>query len=162
MEFMKIYICSDHGGFKLKEELKGYLSELGFEVEDMGAHSLVDGDDYPDYVIPVALRVVSNRTSSPQGKLHETLGVVIGRSGNGEVIAANKVKGVRAALCVSPEHAQKARSDNDANILSLGADFMDAEVAREVVKTFLETPFSDAERHARRVQKITDYENKSS
>lgn len=145
---MKIFIGADHGGFQLKEELKGYLGELGFEVEDMGAYELVDGDDYPDYIIPVAQKTAENGT----------LGIVIGRSGNGEAMAANKVKGARAALCRTVDDARLAKEKNDANILSIGGDFTSLEEAREVVKTFLETPFSDNERHARRIKKIADYE----
>lgn len=147
---MKIYIGSDHGGFGLKEKLKKFLGELGQEVEDLGAHELIDGDDYPDFVIPVGEKVVENGT----------LGIVIGRSGNGEAIAANKVFGARAALCKSVEDAKLAREKNDANVLSLGADFVDLETAKNIVKTFLETPFSNAERHTRRIKKITDYEEK--
>ena len=146
---MKIYIGADHGGFKLKEELKDYLGELGFDLEDMGAAELVDGDDYPDFVMPVAQKAVEI----------ETLGIVIGRSGNGEAMAANKVRGARAALCRTVEDAKLAREKNDANVLSLGADFTDSETAKQIVKTFLETPFSDSERHARRIKKITDYES---
>lgn len=146
---MKVYVGSDHGGFRLKEELKGYLGKLGYEIEDMGAHALVDGDDYPDFVIPVGEKVMG---------IPGSFGVIIGRSGNGEAMAANKVRGVRAALCRIVEDARLAKEKNDANVLSLGADFVDLETAKQIVKTFLETPFSNAERHARRIKKITDYE----
>ncbi|MBI3290500.1 RpiB/LacA/LacB family sugar-phosphate isomerase [Candidatus Microgenomates bacterium] len=165
---MKIYIGADHGGFKLKEELKGYLGELGFEIEDVGATELNPEDDYPDFVIPVALRLASVRLRSlqalAQGKptREQAFGIVIGRSGNGEAIAANKVKGARAALCRTVEDARLAKEKNDANVLSLGADSTDLEAAKTIVKTFLETPFSDNARHARRIKKITDYEDKSS
>lgn len=150
---MKVYIGSDHGGYELKEELKKYLGELGQEVEDMGAHELNPQDDYPDFVIPVALRVA-------QGKLQneDVVGIVIGRSGQGEAIAANKVKGVRAALCMNEQMARMAREHNDANVLSLGADFIDVETAKKIVKVFLDTPFSEEERHKKRIAKITDYE----
>ncbi|MBI2405651.1 RpiB/LacA/LacB family sugar-phosphate isomerase [Candidatus Microgenomates bacterium] len=150
---MKVFIGSDHGGFQLKEELKRYLGDLGHEVEDMGGHELNPEDDYPDFIFPVALRVA-------QDKLHgeNVVGIVIGRSGNGEVIAANKVKGIRAALCTDQEMARHAREHNDANILSLGADVIDIESAKEIVKVFLETPFSSEERHKRRLAKIADYE----
>lgn len=152
---MKIYLGADHGGYKLKEELKKYLTELRYEVEDMGAHKLDLGDDYPDFVFPVALRV-----ADAQGKLQEPVfGIVIGRSGIGEAIAANKVKGLRAALVWSEKTAAKAREHNDANILSLGADYMDGEIAKKIVKIFLETPFSGEERHKRRLTKIKDYES---
>lgn len=142
---MKIFIGADHGGYGLKEELKEYLEGLGYEVKDLGAHELNNEDDYPDFVFPVAEMV---------GKEAQSKGVVIGRSGNGEAIAANKVKGIRAALCWNEEIAQKAREHNDANVLSLGADYLDPESAKRIVTTFLETPFSEEERHKRRIQKI--------
>lgn len=146
---MKVYIGSDHGGYRLKEELKVFLTTEGHEVEDMGTYSVED-DDYPDIVIPLAEKVVEDEGD---------LGIVIGRSGNGEAIAANKVKGARAALCLTPEMAKKARQDNHANILSLGADFIEVYEAERVVKTFLETPYSEEERHKRRVAKIKEYES---
>lgn len=147
---MKIYIGADHGGYELKEELKKYLREMGYEIEDMGAQELNPEDDYPDYVFPTAESVVRNSGS---------MGIVIGRSGNGEAIAANKVKGIRAALCWSEEIAKKAREHNDANILSLGADYIDLETAKRIVKTFLETSFSGEEKHKRRIEKIKNYES---
>lgn len=145
---MRIYIGSDHGGYQLKEELKKYLSELGYGVEDMGAHELNPEDDYPDFVFPVAEKVAQNPGA---------FGIVIGRSGNGEVIAANKVKGIRAALCWNEGVAKKAREHNDANVLSLGADYIDLETAKIIVKTFLEISFSEEERHRRRIEKIMNY-----
>lgn len=146
---MKVYIASDHGGYKYKEELKEYIRDKGYEVEDMGAHELDPEDDYPDFVIPLALRVA-------QGK--QDLGIVIGRSGNGEQIAANKVKGIRAALCLNDEMAKKAREHNDANVLSLGADYIDLETAKKIAETFLKTPFSEDKRHKMRLDKISKYE----
>lgn len=145
---MKVYIGADHGGYQLKEELKGYLKELSYGVEDMGAHELDPEDDYPDFVFPVARRVASE----PDSK-----GIVIGRSGNGEAIAANKVKGVRAAVCWNEEVAKKAREHNNANVLSLGADYITTDNAKKIAKAFLETPFSGEERHKRRIEKITSY-----
>ncbi|OGC59518.1 hypothetical protein A3A70_01380 [candidate division WWE3 bacterium RIFCSPLOWO2_01_FULL_42_11] len=147
----KVYIGADHGGFKLKEELKLFIEGLGFEVEDLGAHEMVEFDDYPDYIFPVAERVASDGDS-------DSLGVVIGRSGNGEAIAANKVKGVRAAVCLNFVMAQKAREHNAANVLSLGADYIPREEVLHVVKTFLESKFSGDERHKRRIEKIASYE----
>ncbi|OGY12402.1 MAG: hypothetical protein A3A58_00875 [Candidatus Blackburnbacteria bacterium RIFCSPLOWO2_01_FULL_41_27] len=90
--------------------------------------------------------------------LLETFGIVIGRSGNGEAIAANKVKGIRAAVCMNVEMAKKAREHNDANVLSLGADYVSESEARDIIKTFLETPFSEEERHKRRLEKIVKLE----
>jgi len=143
---MKVYIGADHGGFKLKEDIKGYLVDLGYQVEDLGAHEVNNEDDYPDFIFPVSQKVEGEK---------EAFGIVIGRSGNGEAIAANKVKGIRAALCTSPEMAKKAREHNDANVLSLGADYVSEGEAKEIVKTFLETNFSGEERHKRRLEKIS-------
>lgn len=148
---MKIYTASDHGGYQYKEKLKKYLNEQGYEVEDIGAHGLNPDDDYPDFVFPLAERVSKDPGS---------LGIALGRSGNGEAIAANKIKGIRAALCVNGEMAQKAREHNNANILSLGADYVSLKDAKKVVETFLKTPFSNADRHKRRLEKITRYEEK--
>lgn len=145
---MKVYIASDHGGYKLKEILKKYLLSQGYEVVDLGNSQYDPVDDYPDFVLPLAEMVVKEKS----------LGIVLGRSGNGEAISANKVKGVRAALCLNEKMAKKAREDNDANILSLGADFIEEEQARKVVDVFLETSFSNEKRHKRRVEKITSYE----
>lgn len=146
---MKVYIASDHGGYKYKGDLKKYLQGKGYEVEDMGARERDPVDDYPDFVIPLALRVSQSK---------EVLGIVIGRSGNGEQIAANKVRGIRAALCLNEPMAKKAREDNDANVLALGADFINLETAKKIVEVFLETPFSKEEKHKRRIDKISDYE----
>lgn len=146
---MVIYLASDHGGFELKEKLKSWLIERGTAGEDLGAYNLNPEDDYPDYIFPAAKKVVDNPGS---------LAIIIGRSGNGEVMVANKVFGIRAALCTSEAMAKKAREDNDANILSLGADFISFEEAKKIVTTFLETHFSKAERHLRRLQKIKTYE----
>ncbi|MDO8503903.1 MAG: ribose-5-phosphate isomerase [bacterium] len=147
---MKIYIGADHGGYQLKEELKAFLAQKGYEVEDLGAKTLDPQDDYPDFVIPTAREVAQNLGS---------FGIVLGRSGNGEAIAANKVEGIRAALCLSEEMAKKAREHNDANVLSLGGDFVDSDTAKKIVETFLNTPFSNEERHVRRIKKITEYES---
>ncbi len=148
----KIYVGADHGGFELKETIKPFLQELGYKVEDLGAHELVEDDDYTDFVIPVAQNVATD---------YKSLGIVIGRSGNGEAIAANKVKGIRAALCLNPEMAKKAREHNNANVLSLGADYVSIDEAINVVKIFLETQFSEEERHRRRIAKISEFENKA-
>lgn len=145
-----IYIGADHGGFQLKEQIKLWLKEDGVEVEDLGADSLDPEDDYPDFIIPVAEKVASDPGS---------LGIVIGRSGNGEAITANKVKGARAAVCLNVEMAKKAKEHNNANILSVGADYIQEEEVKNIVKTFLETPFSNEERHVRRHKKDEELEN---
>lgn len=146
---MKVYLGADHGGYELKEEIKIWLAENNIAGEDLGARELVEDDDYPDFVVPVAQRVAADPGS---------LGIVIGRSGNGEAIATNKVKGVRAAVCTNVEMAKKAREHNNANVLALGADFISTEQAKEMVKVFLETDFSGEERHKRRLEKIKNFE----
>jgi len=144
---MKVFIAADHAGFALKNELVDYARALGHEVEDVGAHALNSDDDYPDFVTPCALRVAENP---------KACGVIIGRSGQGEAMCANRVSGARAAIFYSPplEIIQLAREHNNANILSLGAQFVSLEEAKNAVKQFLETPFSDAPRHARRLSKF--------
>jgi ribose 5-phosphate isomerase B len=151
---MKIYIASDHGGYQLKEQLKSYLSEKGYEVEDIGNTNYDPDDDYPDFIIPLAEKVTKEL-----GEGNEVLGIILGRSGNGEAIAANKVKGIRAAVCLNEEMARKAREDNDANILSLGADYINEDQAKAIVDIFINTQFSNKERYARRAEKIINYEN---
>ncbi|MBI4114738.1 MAG: RpiB/LacA/LacB family sugar-phosphate isomerase [Candidatus Niyogibacteria bacterium] len=144
---MKIYIGTDHAGFELKEKLKVFLSELGYEVEDMGAHELNDQDDYPDFIRPVADAVSKNS---------ESRGIILGGSGQGEAMVANRIKGVRAAVYYggTKEIVILSREHNNANILSLGARFISDEEAMSVVKLWLETAFPEEERHQRRIDKI--------
>lgn len=146
---MKVYLATDHGGYELKETLKSWLKKIGYKAEDMGAFSVDPSDDYPDFIVPLARKI----SQEP-----DSLGIISGRSGNGEAIAANKIKGIRAAVCLNGEMARKARQHNNANILSLGADYMSVDEAKNIVKTFLETPFSNEERHVRRIEKITAIE----
>ncbi len=141
----KIYIAADHAGFVLKEELKPYLKEMGFDVEDFGNSVLDQTDDYPDFIILAAEAVAKNSGS---------LGIVIGGSGQGEAIVANKVKGIRAAVIYDEYSARMSRMDNDANVASFGARTMDSEKAKELIKIWIETPFSNEERHMRRIEKI--------
>jgi ribose 5-phosphate isomerase B len=142
---MKIYIGSDHGGFKLKEEIKEWLKEWGTSFEDLGAHEFIQDDDYPDYAWPVAVKV---------GQEQGTLGILICRSGQGECIVANKAKGARAALAWNEKTAHAARNDDDANILCLAADYTGLENAKQIVHTFINTPFAPEERFIRRVNKV--------
>ncbi len=141
---MKIYIGADHAGFELKEGLKPYLEELGHEVVDKGAHALDAKDDYPDYIDPVAAAVSTEPLS---------FGIVIGGSGQGEAMASNRIKGVRAAVYYggNEEIIKLSREHNNANVLSLGARFMDLAEAKKAVKLWLETKFSEDERHIRRL-----------
>lgn len=144
-----IFLGADHGGYQLKEELKKYLAGGGIKIEDVGAAILDPKDDYTDFIIPVARKVASDPNS---------LGIIIGRSGNGEAIVANKIKGARAALCLNEKMAEKARDHNNANVLSLGADYISLEDAKKIVQKFLDTPFSNEERHVRRFKKIEEIE----
>ena|SRR3989344_144079 len=144
-----IYLGSDHGGFEFKEQIKQYLAEKGIRIEDMGAHNLNPTDDYTDFIIPVSEKVVL----AP-----DSLGIVFGRSGNGEAIAANKIDGIRAALCLNETMAEKARDHNNANILSLGADYISLEDAKKIVQKFIDTPFSNEERHVRRLKRVEQLE----
>lgn len=149
---MKIYIAADHAGFHLKRQLTQYLKVKGYDVEDCGAHELNEDDDYPDFIIPCAQNV-ANDTGS--------LGIVVGGSGNGEAIMANKVKGIRAAVYYGgpSEIGKLAREHNDANVLSLGARFCDIEVAKRGVSLWLESKFEGG-RHERRIKKIKEVEDK--
>ncbi len=144
---MNIYIGADHRGYELKEKLKVFLGELGYSVEDKGAFALDAGDDYPDFVTPVAQAVVADAQS---------FGIVLGGSGTGEAMCANRVSGARAAVYYDGpmEIVRLAREHNNANILSLGARFIAENDAKEAVKTFIETPFSGDERHVRRLSKF--------
>ena len=148
---MRVYVAADHAGFEFKTHLLGALKERGFDVVDVGASEYDAADDYPPYCFETASRVVADPGS---------LGVVIGGSGNGEQIAANKVRGVRAALAWNLETAQLARQHNDANVLGIGARQHSAEEATAIVLAFLDTTFSGDERHARRIAEITDYETR--
>jgi len=138
---MKIAIRSDHAGFRYKEKIKEYLAELAHEVTDFGTNSEVPVD-YPLFIRPVALAVAGGEVER---------GVVFGGSGNGEAMAANRVKGVRCALCWNSESARLARQHNDANMISLGQRLITEEVALEIVRVWLDTPFEGG-RHLRRIQ----------
>jgi ribose 5-phosphate isomerase B len=149
---MKIFIGTDHAGYEMKEELKKYLSDLGHEVIDKGAHEYNPDDDYPDFVALVAEGVAE---SSQESKT-EVRGIVLGGSGQGEAIEANRLLGVRATVFYGGpmEIVFLGREHNDANVLSLGARFLSLDEAKEAVKIFLETPFSGDERHIRRIVKL--------
>ncbi len=160
---MKVYLAADHAGFALKGILLEYVSELGYEAEDLGAHGFAAEDDYPDVTVPFAVRVAGEDGA---------YGVVIGGSGNGEAMVANRTRGIRAAVFYGPRAARGpleqggkdsedaydivriAREHNNANVLSMGARFVSSEEAKQAVKIFLETPFSDSPRHVRRLAKF--------
>jgi ribose 5-phosphate isomerase B len=146
---VRVYLGSDHAGFELKRHLIEWLTQAGHDPVDCGPPAERDHDDYPPYVMLAATSVVNDPGS---------LGIVIGGSGNGEQIAANKIAGVRAAVAWSGETARLAREHNNANVLSLGARMYSPEEAVSFTKAFLETGFSGESRHARRLAMIADYE----
>ena len=144
-----MYLGSDHAGFELKQRLIDHIASLGHDPVDCGPPAYDAEDDYPPYV----LRAASRAAGDPGSR-----GIVLGGSGNGEAIAANKVRGVRCALAFSDDTARLAREHNDANVLSLGARMYDDAAALRYVELFLATPFSDEPRHARRIGQLTGYE----
>jgi ribose 5-phosphate isomerase B len=146
---MRVGIASDHGGFELKEELADLLRSSRYEVVDFGARSLVPGDDYPDYVVPLARAVA-------RGEVER--GVAICGSGVGACAAANKVKGIRAALIVDVFSAHQGVEDDDMNILCLGGRVTGYALAWDLVQTFLKARFRGDERFLRRLKKVTDLE----
>lgn len=146
---MRIHIAADHAAFEAKQALSEHLRAAGHDVVDHGAHVYDAEDDYPAFCFEAAEAVVSEPGS---------LGVVMGGSGNGEQIAANKVTGVRAALAWSVETAVLAREHNNANIVSVGARMHSVEMVNAIVDAFIATPYSNAERHTRRITQVADYE----
>ena len=154
----KVILGADHGGYKLKEELKIFLKQLGYLVEDAGTNS-EESCDYPDYAFTVSENV--GRNSAALGKFPAVFGILACRSAAGMMIAANKVKGVRAVAALDETSARHSREHNAANVLGLSGDWTSVEQARKIAQVWLETPFSGEERHARRLQKIIDYEKKS-
>ncbi|MCL6421961.1 ribose-5-phosphate isomerase [Brachybacterium sp. JHP9] len=146
---MHVHIGTDHAGFELKNRLVDSLTAKGHEVTDHGAHTYEAQDDYPPFCTAVGEAVVADPGS---------LGIVIGGSGNGEQIAANKVKGVRAALVWNEDTAKLARQHNDANVISVGARQHSEEELEHLIDLFLAEPFSEEERHARRIALMARYE----
>ena len=149
---LKIVLATDHAGFERKEELKKFLKDEDFDVEDVGAHVLEPGDDYPKYMVPAAMRVVQDPDN--------TKAIIFGMSGEGEAITANRFPGVRAAVYNGGplDVVRLSRNDNDANILSIGAHFVSKDEMIKAVKLWLSTPFSNEERHKRRIEEIDSVE----
>lgn len=146
---MKIYIGTDHAGYEMKEKLASYIEkELGETVADMGAHQEDTNDDYPDFISLVA-KEVSDQPNAARG-------IIMGGSGQGEAIVANRYPNVRAAVYYGGplEIVKFSREHNNANILSLGARFLDLDLAKQAVKLWLDTAFTEEERHVRRLRKI--------
>jgi ribose 5-phosphate isomerase B len=146
---VRVYVGSDHAGFELKATLLGHLREHGVETVDVGATSYNPDDDYPPFCLETARRVVAEPGS---------LGVVIGGSGNGEQIAANKVPGCRAALAWSTQTAQLAREHNNAQVIGIGARMHTEAEAIAILDAFVATPFSGGSRHQRRIDLLAEYE----
>ncbi len=157
---MKVFLATDHAGLELKNKIKDFLVELGYDVNDLGAFNFDINDDYPDFISKAALEV----SKSPLNKA-----IIFGGSGQGEAICANRFKNVRAVVYYGPSDSiqkdamgneidiiESARMHNDANILSIGARFITIDDAKKAIKKFLETNFSEEERHIRRIQKIND------
>ena len=151
---MKIYLASDHAGVELKEKVKKFLIEKGHDVDDKGAHRFDPEDDYPDFILPAAEAVAQDAGSR---------GIVFGGSGQGEAMAANRVRGIRAAVFYGGRWVGSAdrvirlsRDHNDANVLSIGARFVEFDAACRAIELWLKTPFSRDERHLRRIRKIDE------
>lgn len=146
---MKIYLGTDHAGFQLKEKIKGWLGEWDHEVEDKGAFELNPEDDFNEFIRPVAEAVAGDT---------ESRGIILGGSGQGEAMQANRYNGVRAAVYYGGDEdiVKLSREHNNANILSLGARFIDEDEAKRAVRLWLETPFSGEKRHARRIEKLDE------
>jgi ribose 5-phosphate isomerase B len=146
---MRVHIAADHAGFELKTHLIAWLTANDYDVVDHGAHEYDAEDDYPPFCVAAATAAVDEPDS---------LAVVIGGSGNGEQIAANKVKGARAALAWSTETAGLARQHNNAQVVAVGARMHTADEATQIVETFLTTPWSNEARHQRRIDMLLAYE----
>ncbi len=151
---MIIYIGADHRGFELKESLKVFLKDKGYQVVDLGNDHYDENDDYPDFAEAVARKVSLNYDNAR--------GVLICGSGVGADVVANKFRNVRSALVANPDQAYDARNDDDANVLSLGANYLNKQEAEKIVFTWVGTPFAGEERHRRRLGKIRNLELKIS
>lgn len=147
---MRVYLGADHGGYNLKEKIKSWLDEWGYPYEDLGNIQLDNSDDYPDFAFKVAEAVARNPDS---------LGILACRSATGMVIAANKVRGVRAIDAYNEKVALHGRDNNYANILALSGDWLSTDQARKIIKVFIETSYSAEDRHKRRVETINKYES---
>lgn len=150
---MRVHIGTDHAGMELSAHLITVLGEKGYEMIDHGPKVYDAEDDYPAFCINAAIAVVADQAAGV-----DALGIVLGGSGNGEQIAANKVKGIRAALAWNLNTAKLAREHNDANVVAVGGRQHSVEEATKIIEAFLEEPFSNAERHVRRIGKIAEYE----
>jgi len=148
---MHIFFGSDHNGHSIEPELREFTKTLGHTVESFSNNTLDPTDDYPDFALAVAEAVIATKDS---------FGIVICGSGGGVSVAANKVPGIRAILCYTPDQASYARRDDNANVLALGARYTDVESLKLMIKNFLETPFATEERYKRRLDKVNAIEHK--
>ncbi len=148
---MKILLASDHAGYELKNQIKDFLVAEGFEIEDMGAHTYNKDDNYPEIMLPVAMRVLSDSNSKA---------IIFGKSGQGEAMIVNRFPGIRAIVYHGKnlEILRLGREHNDSNILSIGAGFVEFEEAREAIRLWISTPFSNDERHIRRIEQMDNIE----
>ncbi len=152
---MKIFLGSDHGGFHLKEKLTAYLSKRGYDYEDVGDHELDPHDDFPQFAAQAAIKILG------EDERRDPRAILICRGGQGMAMAANRFKGIRAVVITTPQEARESRDDNDANVLCLPARLVDApeddlEVWKEIVDTWLITPFAGAERYRRRNRQLDE------
>jgi ribose 5-phosphate isomerase B len=150
---MVIYFGADHGGFELKERLKNFVKGLGYEISDMGNAVMDPADDYPDFAALVAAKVAAEQGNAK--------GILVCRSGAGVDIVANKFKGVRSVLGVTPDQVYDAVHDDDTNVLSLDSGFLQPEDAEKMVRVFMQTQFGTDERYKRRLDKIKEIEKKN-
>lgn len=140
-----LFITSDHGGYRLKKQLTSFLDSLRVTYKDLGPYEFIEDDDYTDFVLPLVKEVQ---------KKQDNLGVVICRNGCGVSMFANKFKGIRSALSWDPKHAASTKNDDDTNVLALPADYIDLDTAKKTLVSWVETPFSNDDRHIRRVNKV--------
>lgn len=152
MKPVKIFFSSDHGGYSLKGKLIEFVKSLGYSVEDLGPFSLDPNDDYPVYAQRVAEKVASNP---------EALGIISCRNGVGISVACNKVDGARCTLSWNPKHATSTRKDDNANVLSIPADYVNEDHAKEIVKAFIESEYVKTERFERRLKEVAELEQKN-
>lgn len=145
---MKVFLGADHAGFQLKSTVMAHLSKLGYDVEDEGDRELNPDDDYPQFAFTVVTKVL--------GSEDEARGILLCGSGQGMCIAANRVRGIRAALCWNEDIARETRNDNDSNVLCIPARTLSEEDALNIIDTWLKTPFSGAARHVRRIHEIEE------
>ncbi|MPY09234.1 ribose-5-phosphate isomerase [Arthrobacter bussei] len=154
---MRVHLATDHAGMELSAHLLSHLVRAGHEVIDHGPTAYDPEDDYPSFCIDAAEAVVADQAAGV-----EALGIVLGGSGNGEQIAANKVRGIRAALAWSLDTARLARQHNDANVVAVGGRQHSVDEATAIIEAFLAEPFSGAERHSRRIAQVTRFEETGS